>query len=101
MMQMGIQPKLSYTINANAYTNLYYEMENNYPMHVPRSQDVRCCRRSHMGALPLSKNIVARGLSISRIFIKWPPITVMQQSHANEMMGPIFQSIFLRCCPNG
>ena len=28
------------------------------------------------------KSIVARGLSISRILSKWPPIGVMQQSHA-------------------
>ena len=27
--------------------------------HVPRSQAVRCCRRSQMGALPLSENVVA------------------------------------------
>ena len=46
------------------------------------------------------KNIVARGLSISRILNKWPPTGVMQQSHANGMMGPIFQSVFLWCCPN-
>ena len=30
---------------------------NNYPMHVPRSQGVRCRRRYHMGALPLSAKV--------------------------------------------
>ena len=40
--------------------SLDYEMEkktNNYPMHVPRSRGVRCCRRCHMGALPLSTKV--------------------------------------------
>ena len=45
-------------------------MENNYLMHVSRSRDVQCCRRSHMGVLPLFENVVARALSISKILSK-------------------------------
>ena len=63
-------------------------------MHVPRSQDFRCFRRSHMGALPLFKNVVARGLSILRILSKQLPIGVMQQEHANVMTGPIISVYF-------
>ena len=53
-----------------------------------------------MGALPLSENIVARDLSISRILNK-QPAGVMQRTHANEMTGPILQSVFLQCYHNG
>jgi len=63
-------------------------------MHVPRSRDLRCFRRSHMGALPLSENVVARGLSISRILSKRPSIGVMQEEHANAMTRPIISVYF-------
>jgi len=45
--------------------NLYCEWKTNYPMHVPWSRDVRWCRRSHMGALSFSENVVARVLSFN------------------------------------
>ena len=53
-----IQPILTYTNVANRIQ--YYKMKkkkNNYPMHVPRSRGVRCSRRCHMGALPLSEKV--------------------------------------------
>ena len=53
-----IQPILTYTNDANRIQHILTyttKMENNYPMHVPWSRGVRCRRRSHMGALPLSE----------------------------------------------
>ena len=44
-MQTGIQPILTYTMNANEIQPIL-RMENNYPMHVPRSRDVQCRRTS-------------------------------------------------------
>ena len=65
-----------------------------YPMHVSRLPDLRCFCRSHMGVLPLSKNVVAQALSIVRILNKRPSIGVMQQVHANEMTGPVLSIYF-------
>ena len=70
-------------------------------MHVPRSRNLRFIRRSHMDVLPLSKIVGARGLSILRILSKQPPIGVMQQTHVDEMTGPILQSIILVYYSNG
>ena len=51
---------LTYTNDAAKF-RLGYEIEkkktNNYPMHVSRSPGVRCRRRCHMSALPLSAKV--------------------------------------------
>ena len=53
------QPILTYANDANRIQPRLRngKKPNNYPMHVSRSRGVRCRRRRHMGALPLSAKV--------------------------------------------
>ena len=51
------QPILTYATKFSLDYEIEKKKTNNYPMHVPRSRDVRCRRRCHMGALPLSAKV--------------------------------------------
>ena len=63
--------------------NLNYEMEKKLPYACATVSGCTMPPSMSHGCLALIwKSKVARGLSISRILNKWPPIGVMQQSHA-------------------
>ena len=97
-------PILTYTNDATKFS-LDYEMEKN--KQLPYAWDtVPGCTMppslSHGCLALICKSKVARGLSISRILSKWPPIGVMRQTHAMKWWNLSFRfvSFSLRCNPN-